>query len=140
MVWEGLPFSGKFIETSKLVPVFFLFFSSPLQKFQGLTGDEGVKWLFYMNEILGVDPRKFIMDFSHSSQENGTLGLHRLVARLGNVLPYFPKQRNGEKSDKHLFPGSMPQKDHGIGKVDMGPWASEMAWVLCVLKHYRIRC
>lgn len=90
MVWEALSFSGKFIETSKLAPVFFLFFSSPLQKFQGLTGDGGVKWLFYMNEILGVDPRKFIMDFSHSSQEDGTPELHETGGKAGKCASLFP--------------------------------------------------
>lgn len=89
MDWEALSYSGKFIGTSKLAPVFLLFFSFPLQKFQGLTGDGGVKWLFYMNEILGVDPGKFITDFSPSSQKNGTPELHETGGKVGKCASLF---------------------------------------------------
>lgn len=65
----------------------FLFFSS--SKIPGADWGWECEGLFYMNEILGVDPGKFIMDFSHSSQKNGTPELHETGGKVGKCASLF---------------------------------------------------
>lgn len=47
-----------------------------------------------MNENPGVDPRKSIMDFSHSSLENGILNLQETEDKAGKFVLFFPQPRN----------------------------------------------
>lgn len=57
-----------------------------------------------MNENPGVYPRKSIMDFSHSSLENGILNLWETEGKAGKFVFFFPSTKKyGDLNLMSLF-------------------------------------